>query len=331
MPILYRVKDWDQFENYRSREREELMWFSMPNKQHGLTFLRILTQPDGNGLAFYGLWVCILAAISQQRKPRAGWLTRDGTKNGIPWTCLDISLRFRCTVDFAQACLDFLSSDEIGWLEQHETAAHQPDTRRTPAAHPAHTSHPPVRHQPDTGLPPCCHPSATNMTGDHRVVPAHEPPMDRSTGNELQGVQEGNGEEGVQREVLEPAAQSAPETPLIDVPKDGVRYSRKRTRELAKFVLEHLNIKAGRAFRDTVENLDLIAGRLEEVHLDTGGVTDMVNRQVALWKGDPKMETFLRPSTLFRKSNFATYYDDRNQPAVRTAANQSEPDHEKGF
>jgi uncharacterized phage protein (TIGR02220 family) len=301
MPILYRVKGWNEhFENNRSRERDSLSWVPVPNKHDGMTFLRIMAEPDG--IAIYGFWMLVLQMLSKQRLPRDGWLTRDGQPTGTPWQASDLALPLRRPVAEIQRALDFLSSGDIDWLEAHPTPI---------------TSVAQVR----TLVPPTCPPPA-------ECLPEQSAPAcGKVTPSGKEGIEE-NGIEG--RECPPAAAPLSPQPTLVEVPKDETRYSRKRTRELAKFILEHLNIKAGREFRDTTENLDLIASRLEEVHLDTAGVTAMVNRQVALWKGDTKMEQYLRPSTLFRKSNFATYYDDRNQPAVRSA-NPTEPDHEKGF
>lgn len=79
-------------------------------------------------------------------------------------------------------------------------------------------------------------------------------------------------------------------------------------------VLNHLNATASREFRATESNLTLIRCRLEEVKGDVAGVKAMVSRQTAKWKTDPKMSEFLRPETLFCKSKFGAYYDNRNLP-----------------
>lgn len=84
----------------------------------------------------------------------------------------------------------------------------------------------------------------------------------------------------------------------------------------ARIILFWLNEKAGRQYRETSENLEIIHDRLKETQNDIEGVKLMVVRQVALWKGDPKTDEWLRPSTLFRKSKFDGYYDNRHLPVL---------------
>jgi uncharacterized phage protein (TIGR02220 family) len=83
--------------------------------------------------------------------------------------------------------------------------------------------------------------------------------------------------------------------------------------ELSRIALHWLNDKAGRHYRETSENLDLIEMRLAEVGNDLEGVKLMISRQAELWKGG-EMEEYLRPETLFGKKKFGGYYDNRNLP-----------------
>jgi uncharacterized phage protein (TIGR02220 family) len=110
----------------------------------------------------------------------------------------------------------------------------------------------------------------------------------------------------VAEENQEPAAD--PNSP--DIPEKTLRFS------LARPVLAHLNEKAGKKFRDTDDNLTLVAARLKEVDDDIGGMMKMIDRQVALWRDDPKMRNFLRPETLFGKKKFGAYYDDREEQVI---------------
>lgn len=82
----------------------------------------------------------------------------------------------------------------------------------------------------------------------------------------------------------------------------------------ALLILSFLNDSAGRNFEDCEENLKLIRARLEDCQGDVAGVKQMLTRQCGMWKGDPKMDEFLRPKTLFAKANFRSYYDDRSRP-----------------
>lgn len=90
---------------------------------------------------------------------------------------------------------------------------------------------------------------------------------------------------------------------------------------LARVALFYLNEKAGRGFRETEQNLALIKQRLKEVGWDISGVKKMIDRMVSRWRSTD-MGEYLRPSTLFSKTKFSEYYDNRNLPAI-TNGNQS--------
>ena len=118
---IYRVRDWNKhFENNKSRARGACSFVCVPNKQHGLGFARIMSEPDG--AAIYGIWICILGACSQQQKPREGWLTDtgrapDGHQAGTAWAPSDLALKFRRPLPEIERALDVLKSPAIGWLE----------------------------------------------------------------------------------------------------------------------------------------------------------------------------------------------------------------------
>lgn len=89
----------------------------------------------------------------------------------------------------------------------------------------------------------------------------------------------------------------------------------------SKSLLEYLNQQANRSFRPVEEHLSLIVSRLKEPGVTIDGVKQMIDRQVRRWGNDPKFSEYLRPATLFAKSNFADYYDNRNLPVQTTVAN----------
>lgn len=82
----------------------------------------------------------------------------------------------------------------------------------------------------------------------------------------------------------------------------------------ARPVLHLLNQESGRAFRETEANLLLIAARLDEEGVTVESMMQMVRRQCAKWRNDPKMSEFLRPETLFGKTKFESYHANRNMP-----------------
>lgn len=78
-----------------------------------------------------------------------------------------------------------------------------------------------------------------------------------------------------------------------------------------------LNEKAVRKFRETDSNLSIISARLNEHGVTIDTVKQMVLRQCEVWKGDPKMEDYLRPETLFGKQKFDQYHGNREVPVTK--------------
>jgi uncharacterized phage protein (TIGR02220 family) len=74
-------------------------------------------------------------------------------------------------------------------------------------------------------------------------------------------------------------------------------------------VLLYLNKKADVDYRlKTKSNREVVSGRLTEgysVEVLKGVVDTMVNK----WKGDPTMEMYLRPETIFGQKKFQGYYN----------------------
>lgn len=118
---VYQVLDWDRlFENNKSRERDQLHFVCVPNKQDGMGLTRVLTHP--NGAAIYGIWQLILGACSRQNRPRDGWLTDtgrapDGQEAGTPWAPADLALRWRRPVTEIEEALRVLSAPNIHWIK----------------------------------------------------------------------------------------------------------------------------------------------------------------------------------------------------------------------
>lgn len=81
----------------------------------------------------------------------------------------------------------------------------------------------------------------------------------------------------------------------------------------AKGILEYLNQKANRSFRPVSAHLDPIRARLNEAGVTAEGVRQMIDVKCADWLNDRNLSQYLRPQTLFRKSKFAEYYDNRNR------------------
>lgn len=80
-------------------------------------------------------------------------------------------------------------------------------------------------------------------------------------------------------------------------------------------VLGYLNRMAGRRFETCDAHLKCIEGRITDTGGDVLGICEMIDRQVKRWKGT-EQEEYIRPITLFNKTKFRGYYDDRNRPVV---------------
>lgn len=81
---------------------------------------------------------------------------------------------------------------------------------------------------------------------------------------------------------------------------------KKKLSEACAEVLTFLNEKTGRRYRPVKANIEMIAARLKE-----GATVDECRQVIAKkcreWRSDEKMEAYLRPKTLFNRTNFAQY------------------------
>jgi hypothetical protein len=119
---VYQIPAWDRcHENNKSRERDSCRFAFYPNKLDGLGFVRLMNRADG--ATSYGIFHMLVALCSAQRRPRNGYLTEDGARDGRPLDAVDLALKFRRPQAEIQAALDVLSDPAIGWLVRHERGA----------------------------------------------------------------------------------------------------------------------------------------------------------------------------------------------------------------
>lgn len=118
--MTYQIANWNtHFENDRSRQRDKCSFVCVPNKQHGMGFCRVMSEPDG--AMIYGIWHLILGACSQQSLPRNGWLTVGGDQAGSAWGVDDLALKFRRPKDEIVRAMEVLSSEKVGWIICHKS------------------------------------------------------------------------------------------------------------------------------------------------------------------------------------------------------------------
>lgn len=89
-------------------------------------------------------------------------------------------------------------------------------------------------------------------------------------------------------------------------------------------VIDYLNEQTGKHFRKSSNaTKSLIHARLSEGYtLDD--FKHVIDVKVAQWKGDPEMDKYLQPSTLFRASKFEGYVNEQLGPAKPTTADFSD-------
>jgi uncharacterized phage protein (TIGR02220 family) len=79
----------------------------------------------------------------------------------------------------------------------------------------------------------------------------------------------------------------------------------------ASEIIDYLNEKSGRSFRNVKANTELVMARIRE-----GATVDeikaVIDGKVRAWGNDPKMAEFLRPETLFGARKFAQYAGQMN-------------------
>lgn len=86
----------------------------------------------------------------------------------------------------------------------------------------------------------------------------------------------------------------------------------------AKEVLAYLNQKAGRNYRPSPANLDLITARLREGTSPTQLKT-IIDVKTTQWLDDPKMADYLRPATLFNRTKCEQYLGQLKSATVSHA------------
>lgn len=79
----------------------------------------------------------------------------------------------------------------------------------------------------------------------------------------------------------------------------------------ARDILVFLNSKTGKTFRPLPANTDPICQRLKE-GATFQEIKSVIAKKVRDWHGDEKMCQYLRPKTLFSKTNFANYLGELN-------------------
>lgn len=100
--------------------------------------------------------------------------------------------------------------------------------------------------------------------------------------------------------------------PNVEVQKTTPKYN---TKDSCLEVLNYLNTKSKKNFRNVKANIDLIKARLKEYSVED--LKMVVDTKVANWVNDEKMNQFIRPSTLFNATNCAQYVSEQPKAAEK--------------
>lgn len=86
-------------------------------------------------------------------------------------------------------------------------------------------------------------------------------------------------------------------------------------------VIEYLNRKSGKHFRDTPTNRKLIRSRLDE-GFSAKEIAQAIDNVVLAWLHNPEMVRYIQPSTIFRASKFEGYVN--SPPYAKSGSRQSQ-------
>ncbi|GAB6091762.1 conserved phage C-terminal domain-containing protein [Furfurilactobacillus curtus] len=103
-------------------------------------------------------------------------------------------------------------------------------------------------------------------------------------------------------------------TPQVSPHKQELKEYKEPIVDFGKF-MEFFNRQTGKHFRNVETNRKLICARLNDGY-SKSDLAKVVNKKAAQWKNDPKMNQYLRPSTLFAPTHFENYL---NEPDERIA------------
>lgn len=90
-------------------------------------------------------------------------------------------------------------------------------------------------------------------------------------------------------------------------------------------IIGYLNQKSGKHFRDTAATRKLISARLNDGHFTEASVCQAIDNVVSSWSGDPKMDKYVRPTTIFKQSKFEDYV---SAPPYNSRRKQTQEDGE---
>jgi len=111
----YAIKDWNEvFETNITRRLSSLRYVAFPTRQDSSAFVQLMRS--ANGIIAYGLFMALVQIAA--RCPRRGVLEDDRGD----WTPARIAKRYGTPIKVVQGAIEMLTSAEIGWLVNVESA-----------------------------------------------------------------------------------------------------------------------------------------------------------------------------------------------------------------
>lgn len=106
--------------------------------------------------------------------------------------------------------------------------------------------------------------------------------------------------------------------PCSEQPKKSKKTKETKADTEASEVIEYLNAKTGSAYKASSKaNISVIRARLND-NYTVEDCKKVIDIKAGQWLNDPEMSRYLRPSTLFRPSNFEGYLNEtRGRPQIR--------------
>lgn len=116
-----------------------------------------------------------------------------------------------------------------------------------------------------------------------------------------------------------------PDTPVCGQPDNkDISVIDNSIKDNCLYIVGHLNEKNGTRYKpDSKDTVKLIKARLKDGYQVADFIT-VIDNMVARWKGDPKMEDYLRPSTLFG-NNFENYLNTKAPRQLARTAGRHGP------
>lgn len=114
----YSIIGWNElYENSQSRKCKDLHWVPVPNAHDGEGFSHVMSHKKGAEI--FTAFILILQVAS--KCPERGVLVN---KKGVPYTAESLALKTRGNVEWFRFALDFLSSNEVGWIQKQVDNQH---------------------------------------------------------------------------------------------------------------------------------------------------------------------------------------------------------------